>query len=577
MLYLSAKKEKRSFIMNIARPEFPNPQFERKNWMNLNGEWRFEFDFGISGIEREIYKETDKFSKKINVPFCPESELSGIGYKDFMNCVWYAREFDLTKDNLGGRVILHFGAVDFRSYIYVNGSLVFEHVGGQVSFSCDITDYVKEGENTVCVCAVDKVLDNDQPLGKQSDRYYSYGCSYTRTTGIWQTVWLEFVPESYIKNFKVYPDAENSKITIEVQTSGIGDLKAETLFDNKDTGSAFAKVTKGNAVLSVDLKEKHLWNVGDGQLYTLKLTFGEDEVYSYFGLRDIRFDGKKFMLNGKSVFQRTVLDQGFYPDGIYTARNADELHNDILRSKACGFNGARLHQKIFEPLFLYYCDKEGYLVWGEYYSWGVVNDDYRKMKYIEHEWIEELERDFNHPAIIGWCPLNEAWDRPDGDTCRNLYAITKSIDKTRPCIDTSGGIHFICDVFDTHDYEQDPVKFREHFEPFANGGEFYDRLSREQKYEGQPYFMSEYGGIQWSKENEGWGYGNAPRSENEFFERFEGLADALLSNKNIFALCYTQLTDVEQERNGLYYYDRTPKFDCDKFKAILSKKAAIED
>lgn len=563
--------------MNIPRPEFPNPQFQRNNWMNLNGEWRFEFDFGISGIEREMYLNTQSFTKKINVPFCPESELSGIGYKDFMNCVWYAREFSLTEEQCAQRVFLHFGAVDFKSYIYINGSLAFTHVGGQVSFACDITDFVHTGENTVAVCAIDKVLDVDQPLGKQSDRYNSYACSYTRTTGIWQTVWLEFVPESYIKNFKIYPDAENCSVTIEAQLIGKGELTAETFFDSVPTGSNSVRVVKDTAALTIKLNQKHLWNVGDGKIYTLKLSFGKDEVDSYFGLRDICFDGMKFMLNGKSVFQRTVLDQGFYPDGIYTASSADELRKDILRSKACGFNGARLHQKIFEPLFLYYCDVEGYLVWGEYYSWGVVNDDYRKMKFIEHEWIEELERDFNHPAIIGWCPLNEAWDNPDGDTCRNLYSITKAIDKTRPCIDTSGGIHFVCDVFDTHDYEQNPEKFKEHFEPFANGGKFYDRLEREQKYEGQPFFMSEYGGIRWCKDDEGWGYGDAPKSEEEFFERFKGLADALLSNKNIFALCYTQLTDVEQERNGLYYYDRTPKFDCDKFKAILSVKAAIED
>jgi beta-galactosidase/beta-glucuronidase len=564
------------------RQEHPNPQYKRAAWRNLNGTWEFEFDFGASGKERRMY-ENGTFTKTIEVPFCPESSLSGIGYKDFMAAVWYRRSFALTEGELGGRVLLHFGAVDYHSYIYINGALAGTHKGGYSSFAVDITDYCKVGDNTVVVCAEDDTRDRMIPCGKQSKQFYSAGCDYTRTTGIWQTVWLEFVPNERITTFRLFPDAQNGSLRVEAKTIGTGLLRAEAFYEGKPVGVAEKAVVGQTCDLEISLSEQHLWEVGCGRLYDLVLTFGDDRVESYFGLRDIRYENKKFYLNGKSVFQRLVLDQGFYPDGIYTAPSEEALIKDIEISMAVGFNGARLHEKIFEPLFLYHADRLGYLVWGEYPNWG-LDHSYAECIYgILPEWLEEIERDFNHPAIIGWCPFNETWDQKGrkqfDDALVLVYHATKAADPTRPCIDTSGNYHVVTDVYDVHDYLQDPLQFAEHFSDYNEFGTMSNNIGKRQHYDGKlPFFVSEYGGIRWSEDPSGWGYGNAPKTEEEFKARFKGLTDVLLDDERIFALCYTQLYDIEQEQNGLYTYDRRPKFkDMQPLYDAMARKAAIED
>lgn len=567
----------------IYRSEYPKPQFMRENWLNLNGEWQFEIDNSNSGEERKLFNEAQDFSLKINVPFCPESKLSGVENVNFMNSVWYKREFEITEKQLEGRVVLHFGAVDYKTTVYINGNKCGSHKGGYVSFSFDITDYAVLGKNTVTVHAMDDTRSRMIPSGKQSEKYSSWGCYYTRTTGIWQTVWLEFLPEAHIKSVKYVTDINNATVNINAVLCGSGTFIAEAFYDGVSMGKAQTVSGGGNVNITINLAEKHLWEVGNGRLYDLVLTFGEDRVQSYFGLRDIRLDGKKFLINGKSVFQRLVLDQGFYPDGIYTAPSDQELCADIKRSQALGFNGARLHEKVFEERFLYHCDKLGYIVWGEYPNWGLDHSYADSIYAILPEWLEEIDRDFNHPSIIGWCPLNETWDqngRKQYDEMLALvYKATKAADSTRPCIDTSGNYHVVTDIYDLHDYEQNPDVFASHYEPLGNSNvfDFFSAFKDRQRYDGKmPFFVSEYGGIGWSV-NEGWSYGNAPKSAEEFIERFKGLTDALLDNENMFGFCYTQLTDVEQEQNGLYTYDRKPKFDTEIFKAILSRKADIED
>ena len=567
----------------IYRTEHPKPQFMRENWLNLNGEWQFEIDNSNSGEERKLFNEAQDFSLKINVPFCPESKLSGVENVDFMNSVWYKREFEITEKQLEGRVVLHFGAVDYKTTVYINGNKCGSHKGGYVSFSFDITDYAVLGKNTVTVHAMDDTRSRMIPSGKQSEKYSSWGCYYTRTTGIWQTVWLEFLPEAHIKSVKYVTDINNATVNINAVLCGSGTFIAEAFYDGVSMGKAQTVSGGGNVNITINLAEKHLWEIGNGRLYDLVLTFGEDRVQSYFGLRDIRLDGKKFLINGKSVFQRLVLDQGFYPDGIYTAPSDQELCADIKRSQALGFNGARLHEKVFEERFLYHCDKLGYIVWGEYPNWGLDHSYADSIYAILPEWLEEIDRDFNHPSIIGWCPLNETWDqngRKQYDEMLALvYKATKAADSTRPCIDTSGNYHVVTDIYDLHDYEQNPDVFASHYEPLGNSNvfDFFSAFKDRQRYDGKmPFFVSEYGGIGWSV-NEGWSYGNAPKSAEEFIERFKGLTDALLDNENMFGFCYTQLTDVEQEQNGLYTYDRKPKFDTEIFKAILSRKADIED
>ena len=571
--------------MSIPRSEYPRPQFVREGWMNLNGQWQFEIDQGRSGEIRGLQKEGVQLSGEITVPFCPESKLSGVQYVDFMYGVWYKRIVTLPKQE--GRTVIHFGAVDYHARVFVNGQLAGSHKGGYVSFSFDITDLIREGENEIAVFAQDDTRDRLIPSGKQSRTYNSRGCYYTRTTGIWQTVWLEFTPKTYIKNVKYYPNITDASVTVEANLVGCGDFACEISYEGKPMGSYKAERAADQLVFTVPLAEKHLWEVGCGRLYDIALTFGEDKATSYFGLRQVRLDGMKFLINGKSVFQRLVLDQGFYPDGIYTAPTDGDLKKDIELSLAVGFNGARLHEKIFEERFLYHADKLGYIVWGEFPDWGLDHSYEDNIYGFLPEWIEEMNRDFNHPAIIGWCPHNETWDQAGrkqyDPSIALIYQTTKAIDSTRPCIDTSGNYHVKTDIFCVHDYEQDPAIFKANYDRLMTEGVLYDRFDKRQTYKGGPTFVSEYGGIRWAAgekdENRcgSWGYGKDVKDMEDFFARYKGLTDALLDNDQMFALCYTQLTDVEQEQNGLYTYQREAKFDIQRLHDIMARKAAIED
>ena len=579
----------------IPRSEHPKPQFRRDNWINLNGPWAFEIDQGRSGRERKLYTVDTKLAQEILVPFCPESELSGIGYKDFMYGVWYQKTVSLTAAQCRGRVFLHFGAVDYEATVYINGQKAGGHKGGYVSFKVEITDFVREGHNVITVNAIDDTRNPMYPSGKQCGDFYSSGCMYTRTTGIWQTVWLEFTPKSYIKRVHYETNAQEGLLMLTAQVEGVETFRAAASYEGEPMGSAEMVNATGEVKLTLKVDQIHLWEIGQGRLYDLELTFGEDLVHSYFGLRSIQLAGNKFLLNGKSVFQRLILDQGFYPDGIYTAPTDQALQHDIDMCMELGFNGARLHEKVFEERFLYHCDRKGYMVWGEYPNWGLNHANPVAMYSILPEWLEELERDRNHPAIIGWCPFNETWDWDGHQQYKGLvggiYRVTKAVDPSRPCIDTSGNFHEETDIFDFHDYDQDPVTFKANYDRLMTENHLFDRLSADdlnrnasrQFYTGGPVFCSEYGGIRWAPDYvEGtgtgsWGYGEDVKGMEDFKWRFKGLTDALLDNDRMMGLCYTQLTDVEQEQNGLYTYDRKPKFDAAWIRSVMSRKAAIED
>lgn len=569
--------------MSIPRPEHPNPQFEREDWINLNGEWQFEYDFGISGRDRKFY-ERKSLDSKIIVPFCPESVLSGIGNTDFLNCVWYLKNVEIPSTDKN--VILHFGAVDYESYIYINHKEVYHNIGGFVGFDIDITNYVNKGEeNIITVCAID-TNPKGKASGKQSKNYYSGGCDYTRTTGIWQTVWLEFVDKSYIKSVKYYPSIPDKSVQIEVEAVGNALFTAEASYEGKPMGKVSAELNGGISRLTLQLDELHLWEAGKGRLYDLNLTYGNDNVKSYFGIRTTEFKDKKYMLNGKSLYLVTVLDQGFYKKGIYTAETDEELVKDIYLSCDAGFNGARLHQKVFEPRFLYHCDKLGYLVFGETGNWGLDISNMEQLTPFMLEWQRELQRDFNHPSIIGWCPLNETWDfdyrHQNDDFVRALYYTTKAIDTTRPCVATSGNYQVVSDIYDLHDYIQTKKEFEDIYlaptydefaEKYDKAHEWVSRYQNSKEWGDYALYLSEYGGIQWDVQGVGgWGYGNGPKTEEEYMDRYEYLTKALMDSPYICGLCYTQLYDVEQEVNGIYTYDRQKKFDISRIRKINMSK-----
>lgn len=564
--------------MTIPRTEYPRPQFVRDNWMNLNGEWEFEFDNSLEGVEKGYYLPQASFSKRINVPFCPQSILSGICEKDFMYGVWYKRSVELSSEKLSGLVFLNFGAVDYQTIVYVNGTQVGEHIGGYSSFGFEISRFCKEGINTITVFVKDDERSKAIPTGKQSTRFESYECSYTRTTGIWQTVWLEFVECNYISRVKFVTNSQNTAVTIYANVVGEGDFSARVFYKGKEMGCGTECVSNGNAVLKINLKETHLWELGNGRLYDVELDFCKDKVKSYFGLRTIALKDGKFLLNEKSVFQRLVLDQGFYPDGIYTAPTDKALENDILLSMRAGFNGARLHQKVFEERFLYYCDLHGYMVWGEYADWGIDTGD-AHIAPMTSEWIEVVQRDFNHPSIIGWCPHNECRDMNFKKSVKHFYNLTKALDPTRPCIDTSGYVHVKTDIFDEHLYDQNPDVLAKRYAEMRPCDNIEDLVDKDRKWEGEPFFVSEFGGIKWADDADikAWGYGDAPKTLDEFYQRFKGLCDAIMDSPYVMGFCYTQLTDVEQEQNGIYKYDRSLKFDMDLIASAVSRKARIEE
>jgi len=576
---------------DIPRPEHPRPDMLRTNWMTLNGEWQFEIDETGNGEQRGLMSGKD-LQGKIIVPFCPESKLSGMGLGNsryFKHC-WYRRSFELPSSMAGKRIRLHFGGVDYKTKVYVNGNFAGEHIGGSASFWFDITPFIKTGANEIVVYVFDDLRSGRQPGGKQSyDK--SEGCVYTRVTGIWQPVWLEAVGSTFIESFSIVPDVENSRVLIDASINGSDtglELNVEAFADGKSVGKDSCMAIWRNNRLVVNLKKTKLWNPGSPFLYDVKFTLKKgsrviDEVSSYFGLRKITIDGRSILINGKRVFQRLILDQGFYPDGIWTAPSEEALRRDIELSMAAGYNGARLHQKVFEPRYLYWADKLGYIVWGEFPNWGF---DYRSENYANYinEWIEVVLRDRNHPSIVGWCPFNET-PHQAAELQRIIWNINRSIDPTRPALETSGWFHSIPnpEVRDDHNYNQDPKSFKQKWVDYFSGGkkirlpERYGSInSAEQDDLGVPFMVSEFGGTFWGKSENGWGYGGAPVDIEDFYKRYEGLVNALLDNPNVFGFCYTQLTDVEQEHNGLYFYDRSPKFDVKRLYKITARQSEYE-
>jgi len=578
-------------LAELPRPEHPRPDFQRESWVNLNGAWEFEVDAKGEG-EAQGWSSGQTLAQKIVVPFCPESRLSGLGLAtNYLPHVWYRRHFQVPPTARHQRLLLHFGAVDYAARVWLNGLLLGEHLGGYTPFSFEITDQVRDGDNELVVRVDDDLRSGLQPGGKQAYGK-SEGCVYTRTTGIWQTVWLEAVGETYLSELSVTPDLDGGRILVGAGLDGPGDdvkLRVRAYAEGRMVGEATVPAAWRSTLAVVKLRRVVPWQPGKPFLYDLTLDtlrHGQvlDRVHSYFGLRKITVEGNRFLINDRPVFQRLILDQGFYPEGIYTAPSDEALRRDIELSMAAGFNGARLHQKVFEPRTLYWADKLGYLLWGEFPSWGVNIAEAEAARRFVDEWMAVVRRDRHHPAIIGWCPLNETGTEEAVSRLETLLAATRAVDPTRPFLDSSGYTHFLpeSDVFDAHDYEQNPEAFAARYAIFgATGVEPWHNqpAGGRSRYRGQPFFISEYGGmhVKTARDNgSGWGYDGAGLSVEDFFLRYKGLTDVLLDNPNMFGFCYTQLTDIEQEQNGIFFYDRAPKYDVARLRAINQRPAAYE-
>jgi beta-galactosidase/beta-glucuronidase len=601
-------------MTSVPRPEYPRPQFRRASWINLNGEWHFAFDDDDSGqAERwqnaapeDLGSETSPFDRNIIVPFCFQSELSGIGEAAFHDVVWYARTFKYAPAD-EGRLLLHFGAVDYRAAVWVNGVQVASHEGGHTPFSADVTDELAgEGRaNVLVVRAEDPSRDVTIPRGKQYWQEESEGIFYTRTTGIWQPVWLEPVNGRRIAKLRLTPDLDAASIGLDVEIEGAEkgmSLRASISFEGapvlEDTMGLWSSrverslplLRRGAAPETAHLSAwpgAVLWSPEEPNLYDLRLELLDegggvlDAVESYFGMRKIEAKNGKVFLNGRPVYQRLVLDQGYFPEGILTAPTDDDLRRDVELAKEMGFNGARKHQKVEDPRWLYWADTLGLLVWGEMANAYQYSPDY--VRRMTAEWQEALARDYNHPSIVAWVPMNESWGVPNlardpvqREHLLALYHLTRSLDTTRLVVSNDGWEHALTDLCTIHDYrDADALS-----ESYASPESAVEAMPARRPvyvsgyaYRGEPILITEFGGIAFSGDAGGWGYSTVADAD-EFLGRYESLIEALLQSKPVQGFCYTQLTDVEQEVNGLLTYDRNPKASLQKIREITAREGA---
>lgn len=570
----------------LPRPEHPRPQFQRREWINLNGNWTFTFDFGKSGLDRGFQHSTG-FDREIIVPFCPESKLSGVAHTDFIEMMWYQRTIEIPENWRGKRIWLHFGAVDYECEVFIDGKSAGRHWGGTASFEFDISDLTGTHNLVVYVC--DEIRSGTQPGGKQCPHFHSRGCHYTRSTGIWQTVWLEAVSAYGLENCQIIPDFDGQRFVFIPKFHALKQglqFRVQPFDGERQVGAAAISVMNGIPA-EIRIDQPKFWSPQNPFLYDVQFQIVDaagqilDEVQSYAGFRKIHVEGNQVYLNNEPVYQRLVLDQGFYPDGIWTAPTDAALKQDIELSMQAGFNGARLHQKVFEERFHYWADKLGYLTWSESSSWGLTLDDPVSHRNFLSEWREIVVRDRNHPSIITWTPFNETNFHGDFRMHNRLhldaYELTRELDPTRPVNDTSGYVHVKPDLWTVHNYEQDPAKLKAQLE-IQETGVFRNVPDHEVNYQGQPYLVDEFGGIKWIPRSElqfaknSWGYGEGPHTEEEFYRRLEGQVQALLDLEHVCGYCYTQLTDVEQEQNGIYLYDRSLKFDMQRIREIFCRE-----
>jgi len=585
------------------RNEYPRPQFVRKEWQNLNGTWQFDFDDADIGVKEKWFRPDHQLSRRIEVPFAYQSKLSGIHDPSFHDWVWYKRGFKADAAWKGKRVLLHFGAVDYRAWVYVNGQYVGMHEGGHTPFHFDITDALTWEEEQVAVRVEDPSTDETIPRGKQFWLEKPDAIWYTPTTGIWQTVWLEAVSDARLERVKFQPDLDRGDVIAEFETTRAAagmTLDVEILFKGRTIVTDQIVIHEPYVKRSYHLMNRNIfrtavhhdgwtWTPENPNLFDVKLTLRRDgravdEVESYFGIRKIHTERGMVYLNNKPYYQKLVLDQGYWPDGLLTAPSDEDFKRDIELAKAMGFNGCRKHQKVEDPRFLYWADRLGFLVWGECASAPSFSTDAAAR--LTREWIEIVERDFNHPCIVAWVPLNESWGVPDIRSSRQqqfhslaLYSLIHSLDPTRPVVSNDGWELTKTDICAVHNYNHGQPDEMDKYEYFKASLSTKEEILRSQPgrraiyaggftHEGEPIMLTEFGGIAYRVSDEqGWGYTSAG-SEEEFVREYRRIMEAVYASKVLHGFCYTQLTDVEQEVNGLLTYDRRPKCDPEQIRRI---------
>lgn len=586
---------------SIPRPEHPRPDFVRDTFFNLNGEWQFAFDDRDIGLQEKWYLPQKHLDRTILVPFAYQTKLSGIGPTDTIHpVIWYKRSFTIPDEMQGKHILLRFGAVDFACQVYLNGMLAGTHTGGYSPFELDVTQLLTLETNSLCVRVVD-APDTTQPRGKQYWNQGLMGCWYTPVSGIWQTVYLEAVEKVRMTQIHVTPDVDHHLVTCEVtlnqMVSSPLQLRLNISFEKEYRRVVTVTVTDRITRIPVDLAASgrlepvHCWSPYNPCLYDLSVDLldGEttvDHVNTYFGMRKIEVKDGMVYLNNSPLYQRLILDQGTWPDSQITPPSDEAIRKDIEYTLAFGYNGARKHQKLEDPRYYYWADRMGLLVWGEVPSAYEFSDD--TVCRLADTLRDFIVRDYNHPSIICWVPLNESWgvpniytDKRQQATAQMLFYLTKSLDNTRLCSSNDGWEQVRTDICALHDYAANGSVLARHFESReaveAHGCDYRPCYALGSMPDGREAFMvTEYGGIAFSdigeQEDMGgmqtWGYHDKVTGEDAFIERFASVTNAIRAIPYCQGYCYTQLTDVMQEINGLLTPDRRPKIDPEKLKAI---------
>lgn len=588
-----------------TRKAYPRPQFVREAWQNLNGSWQFCFDDNNEGLAEKWYLDEKEFRDQIEVPFVYQCKLSGIQEDKNHEILWYKKSFEI-ETNGKERVLLHFGAVDYHAMIFLNGGLVCEHEGGHTSFTVDITDFLDRNkkEQSLAVRVYDPLEDELIPRGKQIWEDQPKGIWYTGTTGIWQTVWVEKVNHKYISDLKftsLFDEGKESIICITEDTDFGDAIAYQISFEGNTICEGEVKCHNHTIKWDVDLIQNHIfrtnfhdngwaWTPESPSLFEVLLVLKDaeghvfDRVESYFGFRKVHKENGMVYLNNKPYYQKLVLDQGYWREGLMTAPVDEAFKRDIELAKEMGFNGCRKHQKTEDPIFLYWADKLGFLVWGECAS--TVMYDPKAVKRLMTEWTEIIQRDYNHPSIIVWVPLNESWGIPNVHRnsmqqhfSQTMYHVLHALDDTRLVISNDGWEMTETDICAIHNYmhgqKEEVRKFAHYREMLANSKNLIDMPStcwdiyaKGFAHTGEPVMLTEFGGIGFELSGEGaWGY-TSVENEDDFLEDYTRIMDTIFDSVGLCGYCYTQLTDVEQEMNGLLTYDRRPKCDLKKIRAI---------
>ena len=592
-------------MSEYREPLHPRPQLARREWIDLRGVWGFAYDDDRRGLDECWQGQEAPFNRRIIVPFPPESAASGLGEPDFHPVVWYRRSFDAPTLSGGQRLLLHFGAVDYRAQVWVNGVQVAQHEGGHTPFSADITAALRpEGVQALVVRAEDEPRDLAQPRGKQGWHRQPDHIWYYRTTGIWQPVWLERVGACSIAALRWTPDLDRGllNMSLALQRCDDGPLSVRVQLNLRGThlvddtcvlrgADLQRQFALDQAVMTMSI-ERLLWSPNYPNLLdaTVTLLQGDrvlDEVQSYAGLRSTAIANGRFVLNGRPYFLRMALSQGYWPASHLAAPSDEALRREVELAKELGFNAVRIHQKIEDPRFLYWCDRLGLMAWEEMPSAYVFST--AAMQRLLHEWLNAITRDASHPCIVAWVPLNESWGVPNmardvaqQHFVQTMYHLAKALDPTRPAIGNDGWEHLVGDIFGVHDYSFDGEVLRARY----GSREALERTLQDvqphhhavllpgYRREGEPIMVTEFGGLSYRPSNPNWfGYGTVSSPE-EFLAKYKELVDALLDSPVIAGFCYTQLTDTEQETNGLVTAERVHKLDPAQVKAITRRSPA---